>query len=126
MVLPPKKVESLYQKASYTAFEDTSAQTYTVRKGDSLGKIAQLYGVSVADLQRWNGLPNYFIYPGQKLIVYSKHQPSATVPAKHYVQRGDTLWSIARRYGVSVEYLKKINGLQSDALRVGTYLKIRP
>lgn len=126
MVLPPKKEESTYQKAFYTASEETPAHTYTVRKGDSLGKIAQLYGVSIADLQRWNGLPNYFIYPGQKLMVYSKHQPSATVPAKHYVQRGDTLWSIARRYGVSVEYLKKINGLQSDALRVGTYLKIRP
>lgn len=122
----PEKNQSPFRQASYSPGENAHKHIYTVRKGDSLGKIAQLYGVKIADIQRWNGLPNYFIYPGQKLVVYSNRQPQETTPAKHYVQRGDTLWGIARRYGVSVEYLKKINGLKSDALRAGTYLKIRP
>ena len=54
----------------------------------------------------------------QKAIEKSK-------PKYHIVQKGDTLWSISQRYGgVSVEQIKKINGLRSNAVKKGQKLKI--
>jgi len=56
-----------------------------------------------------------------------KITPAPSVPRKemyHTVASGDTLWSISRRYGVSVTALKQENGLKSDVIRLGANLKI--
>ncbi len=65
---PPEKVAD---KASVPSKSTTPAKTtsYTVRKGDTLGSIADKVDVSVADLKSWNGIKGTTIYPGQKLKI---------------------------------------------------------
>ncbi|MBD3235197.1 MAG: LysM peptidoglycan-binding domain-containing protein [Candidatus Eisenbacteria bacterium] len=94
---------------------------YTVRRGDTLSGIAARHGVRVRELTRWNGLSSSsLIHPGQQLMVSA---PSggrhAARPMVHIVERGDSLWSIAQRYGVRVSDLATWN-------EIGTRAIIRP
>ncbi len=114
---------------------------YTVQKGDNLGLIAKRNGVAVSDLKEWNELEDDNIQPGSKLIVGKKlvvdsSQPIAEKPAKrekskvenddhYYVKKGDSLFSIARKYpGITVSDIKKWNGISGNSLKPGMKLKI--
>jgi len=92
-----------------------SAHKYRVRRGDSLGKIANKYGVSVSDIARANHIrKNARIYPGQKLNIpggskqYSRHKTSH----KYRVRRGDFLGKIAKKFGVSTSAIARANGIR--------------
>ncbi len=100
--------------------------TYRVRRGDSLWKIARRFGVSVADLKRWNHLKTNTLRPGQRLrVVPPDGTPSGERGRVTYrVRSGDSLWKIARRYRVTVADLKRWNHLKSSTLRPGQVLKI--
>lgn len=123
--------------------------TYRVKEGDVLGSIAIKYGVSVAQLRSWNNIRGNLIRVGQNLTIYvpestarrlghsqaqTQTQTQASAPQGsdpnyiyHRVQRGDTLWDIARQYpGVSSTDIKQINNLSSDKLVPGQVLKIKP
>ena len=94
---------------------------HTVKSGDSLYKIANMYGTTVEQLTTWNKVRQY-IYPGQKLVVgYSKEQGSTYV-----VRSGDTLWKIAMAHGTTVAELKSYNNLTSDMIYVGQVLNLGP
>ena len=91
---------------------------YTVVKGDSLYKIANLYGVSVDELKSANNLTSSVISIGQQLVI-----PSGS--SKTYVvKRGDTLYGIARDNNTTVDRLKELNGLSGNTLSVGQVLKL--
>jgi peptidoglycan lytic transglycosylase D len=113
-----------------------------VRKGDTLGGIADKYGVSIAAIKTANKIRGTLIRPGQDLLITAA--PTGMAPAasmrtvsldapsprntsdKHIVRRGDTLWSIARSHGVTLESIVSSNGLSSDdTLAVGQVLSIR-
>ncbi len=98
--------------------EEVLENTYTVRSGYSLWKIANSYGISVADLKSYNNLSTDLLSIGQVLKIPSA---SSTV---YTVKAGDSLWKIANNYGISVEALKKANNLSSDLLQIGQTLKI--
>lgn len=102
--------------------------SYRVRPGDNLTSIAQRYGVSVDNLRQWNNLRSNRIRIGQQLRVsppaHSILKPTASSKMAYRVKRGDTLSSIAQRYGVSVSELRSWNHLKSDKLVVGQRLKI--
>lgn len=87
---------------------------YTVRPGDRLADIARLYGTTVQAISAANGIlnPNY-IYPGQQLVIpgYVVPTPPPPVTTTYYVRYGDTLSSIAARYGTTVHALASYNGL---------------
>lgn len=109
------------------------ARIHTVRKGETLGGIANRYRVTQAQMRSWNRLPKSgLIRVGQKLKVSSGSSVAArgsgTVTAAagtHLVRRGDTLSSIARRYGTSVQALQDLNRLASPrALKAGQRIKI--
>jgi membrane-bound lytic murein transglycosylase D len=104
---------------------------YQVKAGDTLTAIAQQYGVSVAALEKANNIESgESLRAGSWLNVPSS--PSAAGSStrtsearRHQVTSGETLSSIAARYGVSVAALQKLNGIQSPrSLRVGTWLEI--
>lgn len=112
-----------------------AAEYYTVQTGDSLWKIARLYHTSVDKLMAWNNLKTDRLQVGKKLKVEESLKPvsrsssaevNRSTPSSVYVVRqGDSLWSIARRFGMTVKELQAVNGLSSDRLQVGTRLKVR-
>ncbi|MBE6823729.1 MAG: LysM peptidoglycan-binding domain-containing protein [Ruminococcaceae bacterium] len=84
--------------------------TYTVRPGNTLFAIAQLYGTTPIDIARYNGIVYpYTIYPGQVLRIPVK---DVTPPMYYFVRPGDTLYSIANRYGIDIKTLVAINALE--------------
>ena len=93
---------------------------YVVRRGDSLSRIAQRFGATVAGLRRLNGLKSSTIHPGQKLRL----QPEQIEGGPHVVRLGDTLSEIALKYGTTIRRLKALNRLGSDRIRVGDSLKV--
>lgn len=98
----------------------TGSITYTVQRGNTLSQIAGDYGVTVSHIVEMNGIQNpNLIYPGEKLrITESTNTTLNPVLQNNYytVQRGDTLSGIARRYGVTVQYLVKLNGIRNPNL----------
>ena len=117
-------------EAQVTSFAG-SYQRYVVRKGDTLSEIAKRNGVQVAQLRAVNTLRGNLINVGQKLRIPSTGSRSTAVntmvaanETTHRVNRGDTLWRIASRYGMSVQQLRRVNGKSSDVLQVGQVLKI--
>ena len=104
--------------------------TYTVQKGDSLWSIASRYGISVNDLRRANNLTSDTLSIGQVLIIPgvgsgNEGNDNITGPSTTYtVVKGDSLWSIANRFGVTVQALRDANNLTSDVLSVGQVLTI--
>ena len=103
-------------------------KTHQVRSGESLSVIARRYRVSVKDLQRWNNISDpRTLRAGTDLVVfYSPAQPVNDKGTVQYVvQRGDSLWSIARKYKVQVKDIKSWNALSgSTVLQPGQSIKI--
>jgi LysM repeat protein len=132
----------------YVVGLSTSTQEYTVRRGDTLSRIAASTGTSVAQLRATNGLRNDVIQVGQKLLVRAAESPSqvtttvaassasapvlavtetrnqAAVPtvSTHRVKRGETLSKIATSTGTTVAELRAANGLRNDMLQIGQEL----
>lgn len=103
----------------------TSTKSYKVRRGDTLSSIARRFGTSISALKRLNGLRSSKIKIGQTLKVSSSGSSKAVLLNQHYsVASGDSLWSISKRFGVSVSALKRANNLRSSRLRVGQKLVI--
>jgi len=134
----PEKLEDEIKK-----IRKVKKKIYTVKRGDVLNRIADKYDVDMYDLKVWNHLKSSKIMRGQKLVIFddveevvevertikeerkSKKTIDKAKPKYHVVQRGDTLWSISQRYGgISIEKIKKINGLRSNAVKKGQKLKI--
>ena len=116
---------------------------YKVRSGDFLGKIADQFGVRVSQIKEWNGLRSNNLSIGQRLTIYPRGSTvSPKVAAKsspekvniavaqgngkvHTVQSGDSLWTISKKYpGVSIENLRKWNGISGNNLKPGMKLKL--
>ena len=112
--------------------ERSTTQTiHVVKKGETLGKIAQKYKCSVTNLKKWNNLSSNNIKVGQKLKVYPPESGSSSQGGGqsssgtvYTVKSGDTLWSIAKKHNVSVDYIKKKNNLKSNELKAGQKLKL--
>lgn len=100
-----------------------SGWVYTVKSGDTLYLIAQRYGTTVDALKRANNLSSNYLWVGQRLTITSGSTAAAS-GSSYQVQSGDTLYLIAKKYGVTVDALKKANGLSGSYLWVGQTLKI--
>ncbi len=113
--------------------QDSDTQKYRVRRGDTLGRIAQKFETRVSTLRRLNGLGRRsMIRAGKTLLVPRKASidipsPSVTTTAdgRYRIRRGDNLSSIADKFGVRLSDLKRENGLgRRSIIRAGAYLKI--
>ena len=120
---------------------------YRVKSGDYLGKIANKYGVSVAQIKQWNSLKSTQLKIGQRLTIIPKRIPlndtntssRAADPNKsdnntqnsnndvYVVQRGDSLWGSAQKFpGISLEDLKKWNDISGSEIKPGMTLSLKP
>ena len=100
---------------------------YVVQPGDTLSAIARRYNTTVSALMSYNGLTSTTIYVGQRILIPGGNTtptPGPVYPITYVVQRGDTLYSIARRYDTTVTALKQVNNLVSDYIYVGQRLTI--
>ncbi|MDB5417355.1 MAG: peptidase [Phenylobacterium sp.] len=96
-------------------------RAYRVRKGDTLDKVADKLGLSVAQLKKDNHLRNNLIRPGQTLKA-----PGGAVKA-YAVGPGDTTFAIAKRFGVSIEALRAANGMgRRGSIHTGEKLRLPP
>ena len=107
--------------------------THRVRRGETLSHIARRYGTSVGAIMRFNNLRSANrIWPGQRLKVPTSKGGGAIASASsfnpvsgtHTVRRGDSLYSIARRYRTTVERIKRDNNLRSNTIHPGQQLKV--
>ena len=105
----------------------SSTFTYTVKKGDSLYSIAKLYETTVDAIIKLNNLTSNLLSIGQQLIIPETGESVTTKPnfVSYAVQKGDNLYSIAKRFGITVDTIVKDNGLKSTNLSIGQVLKIR-
>ena len=106
----------------------TEQRIHVVKSGENLSLIAKKYKCSVTDLKTWNNLKSTTLSIGQKLKVYPPLESTSGSGSSvtHTVKSGDTLWDISKKYGVSVEQIRKLNGLSSNAvLKIGQKLKIK-
>ncbi|WP_404650467.1 LysM peptidoglycan-binding domain-containing protein [Lacticaseibacillus paracasei] len=88
-----------------------SGSTYTVQSGDSFWSIASKYGISMYTLAANNGKSIYsLIYPGDVLRVSGGSSVAVASHTYYTVQSGDSFWSIARKYGISMYTLAANNG----------------
>lgn len=95
-------------------------QTYTIKKGDSLYSISKKYNTTVDAIKKINNLPSNILTIGTTIQIPSSTQKNNT----YTVERGDTLYSIAKRLGVSIDSLKAANNLTTNMLSVGDKLII--
>ena len=101
---------------------------HKIRSGETLSTIAKKYHTTVTKLKELNGMKNSNIRAGQSLKVpgagNTNSGTSGASNKTHKVKSGETIGAIASRYGVSVNSLKSINGLNSNLIRIGQVLKI--
>ena len=116
--------------AQYTRPAATQAkQVYTVRRGDSLSKIAIQQKVSVAELKRWNKLSSNALKVGQNLTLSTPSAAAQKTAQRsratvYKVRPGDSLYVIAKRHKVSLKQLKNWNPKTSNALKPGQTLSL--
>ncbi|MEN2994773.1 MAG: LysM peptidoglycan-binding domain-containing protein [Thermodesulfovibrio sp.] len=107
-----------------------SAQTYTVKKGDNIWQIARKFNVSVIDIKKANNLKSNKLQVGMKLEIPQKtdknvKQSNSNEMSYHIVKSGETLFRIAKKYNMSVEELKSLNGLNSNKISKGQKLIVK-
>ncbi len=100
---------------------DTGTIEYVVRAGDTLWRLSQRYGTTVAELKRLNNLSSDDLNIGQVLKIPTGQAPSYF---EYTVRAGDTLWLLSQRYGTTVDAIKSLNGLTGNLLNIGQVLLI--
>ena len=97
---------------------------YIVKKGDSLWSIANKYGLTVDKLKDINNLSSNMLSVGQKLLINDGTDVDNVNENYYIVKSGDTLYSIAKKYGLTVDELKKMNNLSSNILSINQKLLV--
>nr|WP_298535081.1 LysM peptidoglycan-binding domain-containing protein [uncultured Algibacter sp.] len=117
-----------------------TGKVYTVLKGDTQYSISKKHNISVKELQDLNGLGSTNLNVGQVLIVSSSgndpqevkktSSPSKPVSSSgkivHKVVKGDTQYSISKKYNLTVKELQNMNGLKNTSISIGQILVVKP
>lgn len=112
--------------------EEFPSSTYTVQKGDTLYGIAQKFNTTVSVLKSLNNLTSNTLSIGQILLIPSEETqepetPGTSTPVEtqsYTVQKGDSLWLIAKNYKTTVDELIQLNNLSSINLQIGDILLV--
>lgn len=134
-LLAGTKIKVSEPAAEVEAKPEVRLVEYVVKKGEFLGFIAKKHNITLDQIKEWNNLQDVNIHAGQKLIV-GKIEAQDAVAEKtkkdkyessheYYVQKGDSLFSIAKKYpGVTVSDIKRWNGIKNGNIKPGQRLKI--
>ncbi|WP_066300206.1 LysM peptidoglycan-binding domain-containing protein [Bacillus sp. FJAT-29937] len=98
------------------------AVSYTVQKGDTIYSLAKQYETSIHDLKKKNNMSSDKIIVGEKLLLPT--ETSSNVESIYTAVPGDTLWGIAKRFGVTAKELADANGLSKEMILIGQKLNI--
>ncbi|MES2820309.1 MAG: LysM peptidoglycan-binding domain-containing protein [Pseudomonadota bacterium] len=117
--------EPLFQAATATP-----PRTYWVKQGDNLWQIAKDHGLKVNDLQRWNKLSSKGLKVGQSLALQGNTASSSSAGEReavtyYRVQRGDSLYLIAKRLKIEMAHLQRWNPRSGRDLKPGQTLTLR-
>ena len=128
-----------FKEEKVISFKDVT-KLHKVKKGDNLGEISDKYGVSVAEIKKWNKLRSNNISVGKSLKIISNERVVTTIRKEvkptvsiastdkesdfYVVQQGDNLSTIAKKYNVSIEDLKQWNSLADNNIQLESKLKI--
>lgn len=115
---------SIGQKLIISSGSNVPNNVYVVKKGDTLWSIANNFNVSVNDLKNANNKSNNSLSIGEQLIIPGKSTGENVSTIIYTVKSGDNLYSIARRYNVTVNEIKSLNNLSSNLLSIGQKLSI--
>jgi LysM repeat protein len=96
--------------------------THTVASGESLWVIARRYGVSEAALRGANDLTGPRILPGQSLVIPAEGEVPERI--RHEVRPGESLWTIARSHGTTVDQIRRTNGIRTSRIYPGQVLEV--
>jgi len=113
------------------------AIAHKVAQKETLFSISKLYGVTIDELKQWNNLTDNALVIGQELII-KKKKPAAVVHSSntqktamvkntsgvHIVAEKETMYSIARQYGIAIDQLKALNKLENNELKIGQTLVV--
>ena len=144
------KEPKVYKEEKVITFKDVT-KTHKVKKGDNLGEISEKYGVTVAEIKKWNKLKSNNIPLGKSLKIITNERVVTTVKKEvksdaiasndklrkeqksditekqdsfYVVQQGDNLSTIAKKYNVSIDDLKQWNDLSDNTIQLESKLKI--
>ncbi len=137
------KTLKIYGGTSSSTYGDNTTKNtsnvnyYKVKSGDSIGQIADKYGVKISDIQKWNNLSDSKILAGNTLKIYSDAnindiptvdkttvKNNKTNNQVYVVKKGDSLFSIAQRYNTTVAKIKSLNNLKSNNIMAGQKLLV--
>ena len=109
--------------------EGLAKEGYRVKRGDTLYKISKKFGINTQALKEANNLKNDVLMPNQTLIIpeqakkIAKYRPAPSIkPESYLVKKNDCLFSIAKKTGLSVTEIKRINRLRTNLLKIGQKL----
>lgn len=114
-------------KTSPVLTVESNIKLHTVEKGESLSLIAGKYETSADQLKQWNNLESDSIQIGQKLIVSTQTEEADSeepIFTNYTVLKGDTVYTIAKKFGVNTEDVISWNQLADNSLQIGMLLKI--
>jgi len=128
-----------------TSRKESNMVSYTIKSGDTIGEIAEMFKVSIANLKQWNNLSSNKLIAGKSISVYSdidaskvkkskttsvdknnsKETSSKSSSSIHKIKEGESLWTIAKKYQVSVSNLMEWNKLKDERVKIGQSIKIQ-
>lgn len=102
---------------------------YIVQRGDSLYSVAQKFNTTINELKTLNNLTSEILQVGQELLVKDTNTTPPIIEnpdekGTYIVKKGDSLWSIANNYNITVQELKNLNNLTNNILSIGQILKV--
>ncbi|PWN08209.1 LysM peptidoglycan-binding domain-containing protein [Rhodohalobacter mucosus] len=103
------------------AHSQQTTEVHVVQQGETLFSIARDYNITVGELRQWNGLESDNLRPGQSIRI---SPPPAENQITHTVDQGETLFSISRKYGVTIAEIQQWNDLRTNNLDLGSELVI--
>ena len=137
------KTLKIYNSTTSSSYGDNTTKNssnvnyYKIKSGDSIGSIAEKYGVKVSEIQKWNNISGNKILAGNTLKIYSDANvndiPNETTKTtkntktnqqNYTVKNGDSLYSIASENNTTVAKLKSLNNLTTNNIKTGQKLKL--